>query len=78
MGAIAVSKIDEERIERLRQKLKIGSKARVVRLAVDELERRVEQNEMSGIVREYVAKYGKLDREENASLSPAAVARDET
>lgn len=77
MGAIAVSKIDESRIERLRKKLKVRSKAGVVRLAVDELERRVEQDAMSGMVREYVAKYGSLDRAENESLSPAGVALDE-
>ena len=78
MGAIAVSKIDESRIERLRKKLRVRSKAGVVRLAVEELERRVEENEMSGVVREYVAKYGTLDRAENAALSPAAVVRDES
>ena len=78
MGAIAVSKIDENRIERLQRKLKVSSKAGVVRMAVDELERRVEQDEMSSVVREYVAKYGHLDRDENAALSPAGVARDES
>lgn len=78
MGAIAVSKMDDGRIERLRKKLRVRSKSGVVRLAVEELERRVEQNEMSGVVREYVAKYGKLDRAENAALSPAGVARDES
>ena len=75
MAAIAISKTDEARIERLQKKLRVRSKSGVVRLAVEELERRIEEREMVGLVREYVQKYGTLDRQENAELSPAAVAR---
>ena len=75
MAAIAVSKTDEARIERLQKKLRVRSKSGVVRLAVEELERRIEERETAGLVREYVQKYGALDREENADLSPAGVAR---
>lgn len=77
MGAIAVSAHDERRIVRLGKRLGVRSKAGVVRLAVDELERRVERQELAGAVREYVRKYGRLDRRENATLSAAGVARDE-
>jgi len=75
MAAIAISKTDEERIERLQKKLRVRSKSGVVRLAVEELERRIEDREMAGLVREYVQTYGALDREENEELGPAAVAR---
>jgi UPF0288 family protein (methanogenesis marker protein 3) len=75
MAAIAISKTDEARIERLQKKLRVRSKSGVVRLAVEELERRIEDREMAGLVHEYVQKYGILDREENKELGPAAVAR---
>jgi hypothetical protein len=75
MAAVAISKMDEERIKRLQKRLHVRSKSGVVRLAVEELERKLEEREMVGLVREYVEKYGSLDREENADLSPAGVAR---
>jgi hypothetical protein len=75
MGAIAVSATDERRIERLAKRLGLRSKAGVVRLAVDELERRVARDEMGTAIREYVRKYGRLDRRENALLGTAGVAR---
>lgn len=77
MGAIAVSTEDERRILRLAQRLGVRSKAGVVRLAVDELERRVEREQLGTAIRQYVKKYGKLDRHENATLSAAGVARDD-
>ncbi len=78
MGAIAVSATDERRIVRLAKRLGLRSKAGVVRLAVDELERRVARDQMGTAIREYVRKYGHLDRRENASLGPAGVARDDS
>jgi hypothetical protein len=74
MGAIAVSAEDERRIERLAKRLGLGTKAGVVRLALGELERRVARQQMGAAIREYVHKYGQLDRRENALLS---VARDD-
>ena len=56
----------------------MASKAGVVRLAVDELERRVEREQLGNAVRSYVKKYGRLDREENRRLTAGGVARDET
>ena len=78
MAAIAVSAHDEKRIARLAKRLGLRSKAGVVRLAVDELERRVDRDQLGADIREYVRKYGKLDRRENTQLGPAGVARDET
>jgi hypothetical protein len=75
MGAIAVSTEDERRIVRLGKRLGVRSKAGVVRLAVDELERRVEREHLGTAIRQYVQKYGRLDRRENAALSAAGVAR---
>ncbi|TMA46337.1 MAG: hypothetical protein E6J83_06715 [Deltaproteobacteria bacterium] len=77
MAAIAVSTRDERRIVRLGKRLGISSKAGVVRLAVDELERRVERQELGAAIRDYVRKYGRLDRRENAALGTAGVARYE-
>ena len=77
MGAIAVSATDERRIVRLAKRLGLRSKAGVVRLAVDELERRVARDQLGAAIREYVRKYGCLDRRENALLGTAGVARDE-
>jgi len=77
MPAIAVSAEDERRIVRLGRRLGVRSKAGVVRLAVDELERRVERQELGAAIRAYVRKYGRLDRKENAALSASGVARDD-
>ena len=78
MGAIAISDADERRIGRLRRKLGIPSKAGLVRVALDELERRVERKEMAAIIRDYVRRHGGLDRRENRLLSGAGVGRDES
>jgi hypothetical protein len=77
MGAIAVSAMVELRIVRLAKRLGLRSKAGVVRLAVEELERRVARDQLGTAIREYVRKYGRLDRRENALLGTAGVARDE-
>lgn len=77
MAAIAVSTQDEKRIVALGKKLGVRSKAGVVRLAVDELERRVAQHEMTAAIRDYVSQHGHLDRAENAALGAGGVARAE-
>jgi len=77
MGAIAVSVTDERRIVRLGKKLGVRSKAGLVRMALDELERRVERREIAAVIRDYVRKHGALDRRENALLSPGGVGRRE-
>ena len=77
MGAIAVSPADERRIVRLGRKLGVRSKAGVVRLAVEELERRVERGRVGTAIRDYVEKHGYLDRRENALLSAGGIGRDD-
>ena len=56
---------------RLAKRLGLRTKAGVVRLAVDELERRVARDQIWAAIREYVRKHGRLDRQENASLGRA-------
>ncbi len=77
MGAIAVSAKDEQRIVRLGKQLGVRSKAGVVRLAVDELERLVTRHEVGAAIREYVRKYGRLDRRENAVVGTTGVIRND-
>lgn len=77
MAAIAVSAHDERRIVRLGKRLGVRSKAGVVRLAVDELERRLERKDLGDALRAYVRKHGQLDRRENAALSTGGVALDD-
>jgi hypothetical protein len=77
MAAIAVSASDEKRIARLAKRLGLRSKAGVVRLAVEELERRVSRESLGSEIRDYVRKHGNRDRQENASLSAAGVARND-
>jgi hypothetical protein len=77
MAAIAVSTSDEKRIVALGKKLGVRSKAGVVRLAVSELEQSVARREMTRAVRDYVRRYGHLDRAENAAIAAGGVARDE-
>ena len=78
MGAIAVSGADERRIERLGKKLGVRSKAGLVRLALGELERQVVRREMRAAIRAYVEKHGEIDRRENAVLSGAGIARNDS
>lgn len=77
MGAIAVSADDERRILRIGKRLGVRTKAGVVHVAVEELERRIDRQERADAIRTYVRKYGHLDRQENATLSAGGVARDE-
>lgn len=68
---------DEKRIVALGKRLGVRSKAGVVRLAVEELERSVARREMTSAIRNYVRRYGELDRAENAAIGAGAVARKE-
>lgn len=77
MGAVAVSEADAKRITRLGKKLGVRSKAGLVRIALEELERRVARGEIGASIREYVRKHAELDRRENAFLSAAGSGRDE-
>ena len=78
MGAIAASTADERRIDRLGRRLGVRSKAGLVRLALGELERQVARREMRAAIRAYVEKHGEIDRRENAVLSGAGIARNDS
>jgi Arc/MetJ-type ribon-helix-helix transcriptional regulator len=75
MGAIAVSKKDEEQIERLRKELRITSKSEVIRTALKALEKQSREEKLRREIRESVGRCASADREENEKLFPAGVAR---
>ena len=75
MGAIAVSKKDEEQIERLRKELRIASKSEVIRTALKVLEKQSREENLRREIRESVARCASADREENEELFLAGVAR---
>lgn len=75
MGAIAVSKKEEEQIERLRKELGISSKSGVIRTALRVLEKKSQEEKLRREVRDSVSRCAAADREENKELFPAAVAR---
>ena len=77
MGAIAVSKEDEERISELMLELGAKSKAQVVRAALKALRERVEQEKLRSQIRESVQRCAEADRRENRFLASGGVARDE-
>ncbi len=75
MGAIAVSKREEEQIERLRKELGIPTKSGLIRAALEALEKRTEEERLRREIQESVRRCATADREENRELFPAGVAR---
>ena len=75
MGAIAVSRDDERRIERLCKALRIPTKSDLVRVALAALERSTEEARLRGEIAESVHRSANADRRENLKLTPAGVAR---
>lgn len=75
MGAIAVSKEEERRIERLRRELSIPTKSGLIRVALAALERRTEEERLRREIAESVRRCANADRRENLELAPAGVAR---
>jgi hypothetical protein len=75
MGAIAVSKEEERRIERLRKVLRVPTKSGLIRLALTALERRTEEERLQREITESVHRCANADRRENLELSAAGVAR---
>lgn len=75
MGAIAVSKKEEEQIEKLRKELGIASKSAVIRTALKVLEKKSQEEKLRREIRDSVSRCAAADREENKELFPAAVAR---
>jgi Arc/MetJ-type ribon-helix-helix transcriptional regulator len=75
MGAIAVSKKEEEQIEKLRKDLGIASKSGVIRTALRVLEKKSREEKLRRDIRESVNRCAAADRMENRELFPAGVAR---
>ena len=75
MGAIAVSKEEERRIERLRKELRVPTKSGLIRLALTALERKTEEERLQQEVADSVRRCADADRRENLELASAAVAR---
>jgi ribosomal protein L12E/L44/L45/RPP1/RPP2 len=75
MGAIAVSKKEEEQIEKLRRELGIASKSGLIRTALKALEKQSLEEKLRREIRDSVNRCAAADREENNELFMAAVAR---
>jgi len=75
MGAIAVSKKEEEQIAKLRKDLGIASKSAVIRTALKTLEKQSQEEKLRREIRDSVARCGAADLEENKELFQAGVAR---
>ena len=75
MGAIAVSKKEEEQIEKLRKELGITSKSGLIRAALRTLEKQSQEERLRREIRDSVGRCAVADREENRELVMAGVAR---
>ena len=75
MGAIAVSKREEEQIERLRKELGIATKSGLIRSALNALEQKSQEEKLRREIRDSVNRCAAADREENNELFMAAIAR---
>jgi len=75
MGAIAVSKDEERRIDRLRKELRIPTKSGLIRVALTALERKTEEGRLRREIEKSVRRCASADRRENLELGPAGVAR---
>ena len=74
MGAIAVSKKEEEQIEKLRKELGIASKSALIRTALKTLEKKSQEERLRREIRDSVNRCAAADLEENKELFLAGVA----
>jgi len=75
MGAIAVSKKEEQQIERLRKELRIPTKAGVLRAALKTLEHQTAEERLRHEVQESVRRCAAADKREHREIAQAAVGR---
>ena len=75
MGAIAVSRGEEARIERLCKDLKIPTKSGLIRVALAALEQKADEERLRREVAESVRRCARADRQENLELAAAGIAR---
>ncbi len=75
MGAIAVSKKEEEQIEKLRKELGIATKSGLIRTALKTLEKKSQEEKLRREIRDSVNRCAAADQQENKELFMAGVAR---
>jgi hypothetical protein len=75
MGAIAVSKKEEQQIEKLRKELGIPTKSGLIRAALKTLEKKTHEETLRREIQESVRRCAAADKQENQSLFSAGVAR---
>lgn len=75
MGAIAVSKREEQQIEKLRKELGIPTKSGLIRVALKALENKTEEERLRREIHQSVRRCGVADKEENEKLLNAGIAR---
>ncbi|MYG40333.1 MAG: ribbon-helix-helix protein, CopG family [Nitrospira sp. SB0677_bin_15] len=68
MGAIAVSKKEEQQIERLRKELRIPSKSEVIRVALHTLEQKTTKERLRQDIQKSVQRCAQADKIENQML----------
>ena len=76
MGAIAVSKREEQQIERLCKELGITTKAGLIRAALRTLEKKTQEEKLRREIQESVRRCASADKQENRALFFAGVARE--
>lgn len=75
MGAIAVSREDEQQIARLCKELGIPTKSRLIRVALKTLEQTAREERLRREIQDSVRRCAVADRAENRELFPAGAAR---
>jgi hypothetical protein len=75
MGAIAVSKREEEQIARLCKELGIATKSGLIRTALKALEKNSQEEKLRREIQDSVNRCAAADQEENKELLMAGVAR---
>lgn len=75
MGAIAVSKKEDQQIERLRKELRIPTKSGVLRAALNVLDRQTAEERLRQEVHRSVRRCAAADKREHEELAQAAVGR---
>lgn len=78
MGAIAVSKKEEQQIEKLRKELGIPTKSGLIRAALNTLEEKAEEERLRREVQKSVRRCAAADKDENRELLNAGIARRAT
>ncbi|MGI8782025.1 MAG: hypothetical protein ACR2L2_00030 [Acidobacteriota bacterium] len=74
VGAIAVSKKEEQQIQRLLTELRIPTKSGLIRAALNALQEKTEQERLRREIQESVRRCAVADGEENRELFRAGVA----